>query len=208
MNLMTLFPILSFAVSNAVPVSKKKKKKSVLLGSCQIHDHALFTCTGYLTPLSFSSIVGPNTQATLPPPVTAEEGSTSSTIYPDIIPEGSTFSTIRPVIIPEETTTAEIDISPNIVPCATKDHIINIFKHPTLDSLALENTETRQVEIYTWSHTEEGELMKEVTSMTSIEFRNLYSPTEYVFVGKTLQSKSYHFRINCLCLTVSTVGDP
>ena len=117
----------------------------------------------------------PNTQATFPPPSTTEEG--------------STISTDRPEIIPEMTTT-EVDISPRIVPCAKTDYIINIFKHPLLDSMALENTETRQVEVYTWNRTEEGVLMKEVISMTSFEFRERYSPSEYVFVGKTLQSKS------------------
>lgn len=56
--------------------------------------------------------------------------------------------------------------------------------------MALENTETRQVEVYTWSRTGEGVLMKEVMPMTSIEFRERHDPSEYVPVGRTLQSKS------------------
>ena len=56
------------------------------------------------------------------------------------------------VTIPGDTTTEEVpDLAPNITPCNTNsDYTIKVFKHPTLDAMAIEDTEANTVEVYSW----------------------------------------------------------
>lgn len=117
------------------------------------------------------------------------EGSSSHAPPPPPTEQGVTSSAEYPVLIPEETTTQEIVSTPNITPCKTTNYIINIFKHGELDSMALENTLSHQVEVYMWSLMPDGVLRKNIIAMTSVEFREQFEPNEYVFVGKTIQSK-------------------
>ncbi len=84
--------------------------------------------------------------------------------------------------------TTPLPITP---PCNTKSYIINIFKHTSADSLAVENTNTQSVDIYSWTLTETGELMKNIVSVTSLHFREMSDYDNFAYVGKTLLSKYF-----------------
>ena len=97
---------------------------------------------------------------------------------------------IAPVTNPDDVTTEESpDLTPIITPCETnKDYIIKVFKHPDLDSVAIENTKQSTVEVFTWEQVvENGEskLEKIFEEFSSEDFPR----SSYTFEGYTIQSK-------------------
>ena len=98
------------------------------------------------------------------------------------------------VTIPGDTTTEEVpDLAPNITPCNTNsDYTIKVFKHPTLDAMAIEDTEANTVEVYSWVQEvgEDGEttVKKLYEKINSNEFtRQMRS--DYSFIGYTIPSE-------------------
>ena len=95
---------------------------------------------------------------------------------------------------PDDTTTEEVpDLTPDITPCNTdKDYSIKVYKHPSLDSMAIEDTEENKVGVYTWvqGENEEGEtvLEKKFEEHTSDEFTRLMR-SDYTFIGYTKPSE-------------------
>ena len=109
------------------------------------------------------------------------------------------FSSVNPppvstVTAPDDATTEETpDLTPDITPCNTdKDYTIKVFKHPTLDAMAIENTEENTVEVYQWveGENENGEtlLTKRYDKMTSDQFTQLHR-NDYTFIGYTIASE-------------------
>ena len=102
------------------------------------------------------------------------------------------------VTSPDDVVTEETpDLTPDITPCEKdKDYIIQVFKHPGLDSVAIENTQDQSVEVFTWEEITEGgetRLEKTYQKLTSEEF----SRSSYSFEGYTIQSK---------CCCIGSVG--
>ena len=85
-------------------------------------------------------------------------------------------------------TSPTADISPDIVPCETP-YIYKIYKHANYDSMAIENTKTERVGIYTWTAMANGNsIRREYEEISQNEF-NKRQYRVYFFVGWTLQSK-------------------
>jgi hypothetical protein len=97
----------------------------------------------------------------------------------------------------DETSTTEevpdIDLTPDITPCNTdKDYSIKVFKHPTRDAVAIEDTNDNSVEVYEWIQEEDenGEtvLKRDYKEMTSDQFTQLHR-RDYTFLGYTIPSE-------------------
>ena len=95
---------------------------------------------------------------------------------------------------PDDTTTEEVpDLTPDITPCNTdSDYTIKVFKHPTLDSLAIEDTEANTVEVYTWTQSvgedEETVVQRTLEELSSDNFTRL-KRNDYTFIGYTIPSE-------------------
>ena len=109
------------------------------------------------------------------------------------------YSAVNPppvstVTVPGDDTTEETpDLTPDITPCNTdKDYSIKVFKHPTLDAMAIEDTNDNTVEVYRWVQEEDenGEtvLKRLYEEMTSEQFTQLHR-RDYTFIGYTIPSE-------------------
>lgn len=78
-------------------------------------------------------------------------------------------------------------------PCQSKDYIINIYKHTSNDSLALENNDTDIVYVYSWTPASNGGLVKSIDTLSSTKFTEMNNFNKFEFVGKTLLRKSLFY---------------
>ena len=73
-----------------------------------------------------------------------------------------------------------------------KDYSIKVFKHPTLDAMAIEDTNMNMVEVNKWVQEEnecgETVLKRLYEEMTSEQFTQLHR-RDYTFLGYTIPSE-------------------
>lgn len=105
------------------------------------------------------------------------------------------LSVVPIVTNPDDTTTEEVpDLTPNITPCNTNsDYTIKVFKHPTSDAMAIEDTKKNTVEVYRWVQevSEEGEtILKRLHEKISSNEFTRRMRSDYTFIGYTIPSES------------------
>ena len=115
-----------------------------------------------------------------------------------IFPTVNSPPPVSTVTVPgDDTSTTEevpdVDLTPDITPCNTdKDYSIKVFKHPTLDAVAIEDTNENLVEIYEWiqeiNESDEMVLRRDYKEMTSDQFTELHR-RDYTFIGYTIPSE-------------------